>query len=147
MKTLFVHLGPQSVRDSLLFSRRYRNRVLGLPVRPLLRALRRCAAALAGRRLRLQKGRLLRGRLLALRPPLDLAPLAGLEPLRARRSRDHVFYPVAPPFSSQHLVRAVPLRLLPAAAVPGHGVLLRPNPGGSQKGEFKLQLTISAKTL
>lgn len=133
--------------DRLLLCCCFRNRVLGLPVGPLLRALHRRAAALAGRHLRLQEGRVLRGRLLALRPPLDLAPLAGLEPLRARRSRDHVLCPVAPAFAGQRLVCAVPLHLLPAAAVPAHGLLLRPHPAGSQKGELNLPQPVGTKTL
>lgn len=77
-------------------------------------------------------------RLLAVLSPLDLASLSGLEQLRARRTRYHVFRPVAPPFTHERLICVVSFHLLPAAAPSTHGLLLWPNPGCNQEGEFIL---------
>lgn len=123
----------------LLFSCCFRDCVPGVTVCSLLWALHHRAAILEGWHLRLQEGLVLCRRLLALLSPLDLAALAGLEQLRARGTRNHMLRTVAPPFTHQHLLCALSLHLLSAAAPSAHGLLLWPNPGCSQEGEFILE--------
>lgn len=68
-----------------------------------------------------------------------------MEQLRAGGSGHHVLSPVAPPVPNQHLLRAVSLHLLPAAATSAHGLLLRPHPGCNQEGEFGLNVPFNLK--
>lgn len=121
----------------LLSSCSFRDCVPGVLVDPLLWALHHCAVLLEGWHLRLQEGLDLRWRHLALLSPLDLAALPRLEQLRPRGTWDHVLRPVAPPFNNQHLICVVSLRLLSAAAPSAHDLLLWPNPGCDQEGEFE----------
>lgn len=120
----------------LLFSFSFRDCVPGVLVCSLLWALQGRAALLRGRPLRLQEGLAQCWRLLALLAPLDFATLAGLEQLWARGTRNHMLGPVAPAFTRRHLICSVPFHLLPVAAPSAHDLLLRPNPGCTQEGEF-----------
>lgn len=57
-----------------------------------------------------------------------------VEQLRAGGSRHHLFGPVAPALGHGSLLRQLPVHLLPAAAAPAHGLLLREDPAGSASG-------------
>lgn len=117
-----------------LFSR---HRFSGVVVRPVIRALHHSASFLPSGHVGLPESLVVYRGLLALCPLLDAASTSGLEQLWARRSRDHLFGPVAPAVTQQHLLRGVPLHLLSAASASSHGLLLRPHPDHHQTGEVR----------
>lgn len=63
-----------------------------------------------------------------------------MEQLRAGGSGHHMLGPVAPSLPSKHLLRAVSLHLLPAAATSAHGLLLQPHPDCNQEGELRVKV-------
>lgn len=114
----------------------FRDCIPRVPVCSLLWALQCRAALLKGRPLRLQDGLAQCRRIMDLLSPLDIATLAGLEQLWARGTWNHMLCPVAPAFTRQHLVCSVSFHLLSVAALSAHGLLLWPNRGCNQEGEF-----------
>lgn len=72
---------------------------------------------------------------LAVLSAVDPSALPGMEPLRAGGAGHVVLGGVAAALSGRRLLRGVPLRLLPAAAVAAHALLLQQDPAGHQGGE------------
>lgn len=120
-----------------------RDRVPGVSGGPLLRAVHHRVAHISGGHLRLQESLDQHCRLLVLLSRLDRATFAWMEQLRAGGSRHHMFGPVAPSLPSQHLLRAVSLHLLPAAATSADGLLLRPHPDCYQEGELRVDVMLN----